>query len=242
MLLSANCAPILVPSKQRAEGECPIRGGRICAWVTTGKKFLDQGRFTLTLESMGKPPFSIGRIAPTPKLVDQFFNDSTGDGEYGEVDARGPWNEGGDWHFVESPAIAELNGSISDGGEVSPPMHAESSGPGGDSIKDLLIHQLRDILDAEKQLTKALPKMASSARSVQLQRLFRTHLEETEAQAERLGECLRMLGSAARAKPCKGMAGLIEEGEEVMKEARKRTMLRPISPLLEPRNALRTTK
>src|ERR1700724_4222663 len=42
--------------------------------------------FTLALESMGKPPFSIGRIAPTPKLVDQFFNDSTGEGEYGEVD------------------------------------------------------------------------------------------------------------------------------------------------------------
>ena len=66
--------------------------------------------FTLALESMGKPPFSIGRIAPTPKLVDQFFNNSTGEGDYGEIDARGPWNEGGDWEFVESPAIADLNG------------------------------------------------------------------------------------------------------------------------------------
>ena len=66
--------------------------------------------FTLALESMGKSPFSIGRIAPTPKLVDQFFNDSTGEGDYGEVDARGPWNEGGEWEFVESPAIADLNG------------------------------------------------------------------------------------------------------------------------------------
>ena len=43
--------------------------------------------FTLALESMGKPPFSIGQIAPTPKLVDQFFNDSTGEGDHGEVDA-----------------------------------------------------------------------------------------------------------------------------------------------------------
>jgi Mn-containing catalase len=66
--------------------------------------------FTLALESMGKPAFSIGRVAPTPKLVDQFFNDSTGEGEYGEVDTRGPWNEGGEWEFVESPAIADLNG------------------------------------------------------------------------------------------------------------------------------------
>ena len=73
--------------------------------------------FTLALESMGKPPFSIGRIAPTPKLVDQFFNDSTGEGDYGEVDARGPWNEGGAWEFVESPAIADLNGFAGDGEE-----------------------------------------------------------------------------------------------------------------------------
>ena len=50
--------------------------------------------FTLALESMGKPPFSIGKIAPTPKLVDQFFDDSTGEGDHGEVDSRGPWNEG----------------------------------------------------------------------------------------------------------------------------------------------------
>ena len=57
-------------------------------------------------------------------------------------------------------------------------MHAESSGPGDDAIKELLIDQLRDILHAEKQLTKALPKMAKSARSAQLQRLFETHLEK----------------------------------------------------------------
>src|SRR5207248_893828 len=60
--------------------------------------------FTLALDSMGKPPFTIGRIAPTPKLVDQFFNDSTGDGDYGEVDMRGPWNEGNGWAYVQSPA------------------------------------------------------------------------------------------------------------------------------------------
>src|SRR3984957_1357172 len=178
--------------------------------------------FTIALESMGKPPFSIGRIAPTPKLVDQFFNDYTGEGDYGEVDARGPWNEGGEWEFVESPAIADLNGFAGDSEEESPSLHAESSGPGDDAIKELLIEQLRDILHAEKQLTKALLKMAKSARSAQLQHLFETHLGETEAHAERLNECLRMWGSAARAKPCKGMAGLVEEGEEVMPEGKEK--------------------
>ena len=82
--------------------------------------------------------------------------------------------------------------------------------------------QLRDILHAEKQLVKALPKMAKAARSAQLQRLFEVHLEETEAQVERLNECLRLLGAPARAKPCKGMMGLIEEGEEVMDESKKK--------------------
>ena len=49
---------------------------------------------------MGKPIFSIGRIPPTPGLVDQFFNDSTGIGDRGEPDVRGPWNQGGEWQFV----------------------------------------------------------------------------------------------------------------------------------------------
>src|SRR6202046_879612 len=61
--------------------------------------------FTIALESMGKPPFSIGKIAPTPKLVDQFFNDSTGEGDQGEVDSRGPWNEGEPWEYVECTAL-----------------------------------------------------------------------------------------------------------------------------------------
>ena len=64
--------------------------------------------FTAALESLGKPQFSIGRIPPTPGLVDQFFNDSTGAGDDGEIDARGPWNEGGDWEFVDAPAFQDL--------------------------------------------------------------------------------------------------------------------------------------
>jgi Mn-containing catalase len=64
--------------------------------------------FTAALESMGKPIFSIGRIPPTPGLVNQFFNDSTGIGDRGEPDVRGPWNQGGEWQFVDSPIAQEV--------------------------------------------------------------------------------------------------------------------------------------
>jgi Mn-containing catalase len=64
--------------------------------------------FSAALESMGKPQFSIGRIPPTPGLVDQYFNDSTGTGDRGEPDVRGPWNEGGDWELVNAPAFQQL--------------------------------------------------------------------------------------------------------------------------------------
>jgi Mn-containing catalase len=175
--------------------------------------------FAAALESMQKPPFTVGRIAPTPGLVDQFFNDSTGRGDHGEIDARGPWNEGNGWEFVEAPAFQEIKHSMPE----SPPIHAESSDlDDSEPIQDLLVDQLRDILHAEKQLLKALPKMAKSARSAQLQRLFEIHLEETEAQVERLNECFAVLDIPARAKPCKGMMGLVEEGQEVMDEGKKK--------------------
>ena len=170
--------------------------------------------FTIALETMGRPPFSIGRIAPTPTLVDQFFNDSTGVGDYGDDDARGPWNQGEPWEFVDSPAFRQA-------GSAESTIHATSSDPETlEPLRTLLIDELRDILHAEKQLLKALPQMAKSARSAQLQQLFDIHLEETEVQVERLNESLRILGAPMRAKPCKGMAGLIEEGNEVMAKAK----------------------
>ena len=170
--------------------------------------------FTLALESMGRPPFSIGNIAPTPELVDQFFNDSTGEGEHGEVDTRGPWNEGEPWHFIESPVLQDSD----DSGEG---IHAESSGPENtEAIRELAVDQMQDILSAEKQLLKALPKMAKASRSANLETVFLSHLKETETQAKRLEECLKAFGARPRAKPCRGMAGLIEEGEEVMAEGK----------------------
>jgi len=64
--------------------------------------------FTAALESLDKPVFSIGRIPPTPRLVDQYFNDSTGIGDRGEPDVLGPWNQEGDWELVTAPAFQEF--------------------------------------------------------------------------------------------------------------------------------------
>jgi Mn-containing catalase len=63
--------------------------------------------FTAALESLNKPRFSIGQIPPTAGLVDQFFNDSTGEGQDGEIDARGPWNQGAAWQLIEGPAFQD---------------------------------------------------------------------------------------------------------------------------------------
>jgi manganese catalase len=173
--------------------------------------------FALALESMGKPAFSIGRVAPTPGLVNQYFNDSTGAGDHGEIDTRGPWNEGGDWVFMESPAIQS-----GEPGVPSSIVTESSPAESQQGLDDLLIDELRDILHAEKQLTKALPNMVEAARFDQLRELFEQHLAETETQIERLNECFDFLGKKVRAKPCRGMMGLVEEGQEIMKEGEKK--------------------
>ena len=108
---------------------------------------------------------------PISGLVDQFFNDSTGEGEHGEIDTRGPWNEGGDWVFVQAPALQEMTDQ-SDGATIQ----AQSSDiAASDTVQELLVDQLRDLLHAEKQLLKALPKMVESARFAQLKNLFELH-------------------------------------------------------------------
>ena len=61
--------------------------------------------FSAALESLENDPFSIGKIPPIAGLVDQYFDDSTGAGDDGETDARGPWNEGGRWTIVEFPTL-----------------------------------------------------------------------------------------------------------------------------------------
>ena len=172
--------------------------------------------FTAALESMGKPRFMIGRIPPTPKLVDQFFNDSTGAGEDGEIDARGPWNDGGDWERVESPAFQDARQVSTAGDQNLIDDRSTSTSESPEALEELLVEQLRDLLNAEGQLVKALPKMAKAAHAEALQQALETHLEQTQTHVERLKEVFTLVGVPAKGQPCRGMQGLIEEGDEVM--------------------------
>jgi Mn-containing catalase len=175
--------------------------------------------FAAALDSMNKPRFMIGRLPPTSGLVDQFFNDSTGAGEDGEVDARGPWNEGGDWQRVEAPAFQQLRGAPAAGaGDARVDDRSTSTAGDPEAIEQLLVENLRDLLHAEGQLVKALPKMAKAAHAESLRFALEHHLEETKTQVERLKEAFTLLGVPVKAKTCKGMEGLIEEGDEVMAE------------------------
>jgi len=174
--------------------------------------------FTAALESLGKPRFQIGAIPPTPGLVDQFFNDSTGSGEDGEVDARGPWNQGEEWQFVEAPAFAEMRQAQAGGSEGMVDARTTSTTDDAELLQELLVDQLRDLLSAEGQLVKAIPKMIEAAHAPGLRICFEQHLVETEEQLDRVKEALKSLEGSAKAKPCKGMAGLLEEGEEVIAE------------------------
>ncbi len=86
------------------------------------------------------------------------------------------------------------------------------------TLEELLIDQMQDLYDAEKQLVKALPKMAKAATSEELQQAIRDHLEETTNQVARLEQAFEHLEKQPKAKPCKAMRGLIEEGSDVIEE------------------------
>jgi ferritin-like metal-binding protein YciE len=88
------------------------------------------------------------------------------------------------------------------------------------TVQDLLVDELRDIYHAEKQLVKALPKMAKAVKSDKLRQAFEQHLEETKGQVERLETVFDKLDTPARAKRCEAMAGLIEEAQETMDEVK----------------------
>ena len=85
-------------------------------------------------------------------------------------------------------------------------------------IRELLVEQLQDLLHAEMQLVAALPKMAEAAQNPKLREAFEKHLVQTQHQVERLHTAFDTLGEAAEPKACRGMAGLIEEGEETIDE------------------------
>jgi ferritin-like metal-binding protein YciE len=86
------------------------------------------------------------------------------------------------------------------------------------TLHDAFIDELRDSYDAEKQLTKALPKMAKAASSPGLRAAFESHLAETRGHVARLEEVFGILGEKVRGKHCDGIEGIIEEGKSVMEE------------------------
>lgn len=85
-------------------------------------------------------------------------------------------------------------------------------------MEDFYIEELKDILDAEKQLLKALPRMAEAATAPELREAFELHLKETEGQIKRLQQIFKRLEEPAKGKKCKAMAGLLKEAEEFLGE------------------------
>jgi ferritin-like metal-binding protein YciE len=86
------------------------------------------------------------------------------------------------------------------------------------SMDDLFLHLLKDMYHAEKQVLKALPKMAKNSESSELKDAFETHLKETEGQVDRLEKVFDLLGKRAQGKVCAAMEGLVEEGKEAIDE------------------------
>ena len=86
------------------------------------------------------------------------------------------------------------------------------------TLHDLFVHELKDIFNAEKQLLRALPKMAKAASSEDLQAGFEEHLEQTRGQVERLEQIFELLETGARGPKCEAMEGLIAEGSTLMEE------------------------
>lgn len=87
-----------------------------------------------------------------------------------------------------------------------------------DTLQDFLLDEIKDLYSAEKQLVKALPKMAKAATSEELRQGFETHYEETKEQLERLERIFEYLDQKPKAKHCEAMDGLIEEGSEIIEE------------------------
>jgi ferritin-like metal-binding protein YciE len=94
------------------------------------------------------------------------------------------------------------------------------------SIEELLVAELKDLYSAEKQITKALPKLVKAATSEELKSAFQSHLEETEGQVERLEQIGEILGTKLTGKTCDGMKGVLGEGSEMVEETDKGTSVR----------------
>lgn len=86
-------------------------------------------------------------------------------------------------------------------------------------LKDLFYHLLKDVLYAEKQIIRNLPKMAKQVQSEELKQAFLQHRDESQIQVERLEQVFEMIGKAPRAETCEAIVGLVEEAKEVMEDA-----------------------
>ena len=86
------------------------------------------------------------------------------------------------------------------------------------NLREALVEEIRDLYNAEKQLVKALPKMAKGASSDELREAFESHLDETEGHVSRLERVFELLDEKPRGKHCAGMAGIVEEGSEKLQE------------------------
>ena len=86
------------------------------------------------------------------------------------------------------------------------------------TLEDLYMDMLKDLYSAEKQLVKALPKMAKNSQNSDLQKAFQDHLKQTEGHVERIERIFSELGGSPRGKKCVGMEGLVEEGNELLQE------------------------
>jgi ferritin-like metal-binding protein YciE len=87
-----------------------------------------------------------------------------------------------------------------------------------ETMEDLLVHELRDLYNAEQQLLRALPKMVEAATTPELVQALQNHLNQTEAQVNRLEECFSTLGVSSKGKKCAGMEGLLEEADDLIGE------------------------
>jgi ferritin-like metal-binding protein YciE len=90
-----------------------------------------------------------------------------------------------------------------------------------ESIEDLFLDELKDLYSAEKQITKALPKLVKAASTQELSAAFDSHLQETKGHVERLEEIFQTLGKKGTGKTCDGMKGVLEEGSEIIQEIEK---------------------
>ena len=87
-----------------------------------------------------------------------------------------------------------------------------------EDLKTLYVNELKDLLDAENQLIKAIPKMAQASASTELRSGFEHHLEQTRNHAKRIEQILQALGETAKGTKCKGMQGIVAEGKEMLDE------------------------